>query len=176
MPAPESPYQPYADVHKQLNGPGDARPTALKVIEDCDLVGKLSNKTIVITGTSAGIGIDTAAALYEAGAKLILTARDIPKLEKIIEDIVSHAKFNKSGPRPEAVEVHLDSLESVRKGAEVIKSKANGKLNILIGEEEINPTTQDANHTDLTFQRTPASWPCPSARTATASRVSKFDR
>ncbi|KAK3075093.1 hypothetical protein LTR53_001919 [Teratosphaeriaceae sp. CCFEE 6253] len=132
MPAPEKPYQPYANVHNEPNGPGDARPTALQVIEDCGLIGKLAGKTIVITGTTAGIGIDTAQALYEAGAKLFLTARDTPKLEKIIDEIAANAKFNKTGLRPEAVEIHLDSLESVRKGAEVIKAKANGKLNILI--------------------------------------------
>ncbi|KAK5688389.1 hypothetical protein LTS10_000367 [Elasticomyces elasticus] len=132
MPAPENPFQPYADAHKQLNGPGDARPTAFQVVEDCGVLGKLSNKTIVITGCSAGIGIDAARALYEAGATLLLTARDAPKLEKVIDDIVSNAKHNKSGPRPVAIDLDLSSLDGVRKGAEEIKAKSGGKLNILI--------------------------------------------
>ncbi|TKA73649.1 hypothetical protein B0A55_06507 [Friedmanniomyces simplex] len=137
MPAPTTPYQPYADVHKQTNGPGDARPTALQVVEDCGMLGKLTDKTILITGCSAGIGIDTARALYETGAKLLLTARDVPKLEKVIDDIVSHAQHNKTGPKPEAIEIHLDSLASVRKGAEIIKAKSGGKLNILIANAGI---------------------------------------
>ncbi|KAK0942222.1 hypothetical protein LTR29_006303 [Friedmanniomyces endolithicus] len=132
MPAPTTPFQPYAAVHKQTNGPGDARPTSLQIVEDSNLVGKLSSKTILITGCSAGIGVDTARALYETGAKLLLTARDVPKLNKIIDDIVANATHNKSGPRPEAIEIHLDSLASVRQGAEAIKSKSEGKLNILI--------------------------------------------
>ncbi|KAK1055889.1 hypothetical protein LTR74_015322 [Friedmanniomyces endolithicus] len=132
MPTPTTPFLPYAAVHKQTNGPGDARPTSLQIIEDSHLVGKLSSKTILITGCSAGIGVDTARALYETGAQLLLTARDIPKLTKIIDDIVANATHNKSGPRPEAIEIHLDSLASVRQGAETVKSKSGGKLNILI--------------------------------------------
>ena len=84
MPAPETPYQPYTDVHKELKGPGDARPTALQIVKDCDAVGKLKDKTILITGCSSGIGVETARALYETGAKLFLTARDLQKLEKVM--------------------------------------------------------------------------------------------
>ncbi|KAK4555902.1 hypothetical protein LTR86_007122 [Recurvomyces mirabilis] len=132
MPAPETPYQPYADVHKETHGPGDARPTALKVIEDCGMIGKLTEKTIAITGCSAGIGIETARALYEAGAKLILTARDMAKLNSNIDDIVTNAKHNKNGTRPIAVKLDLTSLASTREGAEQIKEHANNNLNILI--------------------------------------------
>lgn len=39
---------------------------------------------------------------------------------------------SKDTPRPEAVEMHLDSLESVRKGAEDFKKRSNGQLSILI--------------------------------------------
>jgi NAD(P)-dependent dehydrogenase (short-subunit alcohol dehydrogenase family) len=130
MGAPETPYQPYAESHKESNGPGDARPTALQVVEDCGV--KLTGKTVVITGCSAGIGIETARALYEAGAKKILcTARDIPKTQKVIADIVANAKREKDESVLEAVELHLDSLDGVRKGAEIILAKTEG-INILI--------------------------------------------
>lgn len=128
--APTNPYQPYAAVHEKPKGPGDARPTALQIIKDCNAAGKLKGKAILITGTSAGIGVETARALYETGAKLFLSARDIPKLNGIIDDIVSKATI-KDAPKPEALEIHLDSLESVRKGAEEFK-KRSSQLNILI--------------------------------------------
>ncbi|KAK5121218.1 hypothetical protein LTR85_005384 [Meristemomyces frigidus] len=131
MAPPETPYQPYADVHKNVEGPGDARPTALQVVKDCDVIGKLGDKTILVTGCSSGLGIETAKALYETGARLFLTARNIPKLEEVIDDIVTKSE-NKSYPRPEAIEMHLDDLASVRKGAEEFKTKSGGKLNILI--------------------------------------------
>ena len=131
MPAPTNPFQPYASVHVETNGPGDARPTALQVVKDCNQIGKLKGKSALITGCSSGIGVETARALYEGGATLFLTARDMPKLEKVIDDIVSKAEA-KGVPRPVGIEMHLDSLAGVRKGVEEFKAKSNGQLNILI--------------------------------------------
>ena len=104
----------------------------MQVLKDCNAIGKLKGKTVLITGCSAGIGIETARAMYETGALVYLTARDMPKLEGVIEDIVKNAEYNKDGPRPQGVEIHLDSLESVRKGTGDFKQKSGGKLNILI--------------------------------------------
>lgn len=127
---PETPYMPYAAVHEHLNGPGDSRPTTEQILKDNNAHGKLKGKTILITGCSSGIGVETAKALYETGAQLFLSARDIPKLQKVIDEIIAQAS-NKDTPRPEALEIHLDNLESVRKGAEEFQKRSN-QLNILI--------------------------------------------
>jgi short-subunit dehydrogenase len=132
MGPPAKPYQPYAAVHETTNGPGDARPDWMQVLKDCDAIGKLKGKTVLITGCSAGLGIETAKAMYETGATCFFTARDMKKLDGIIEDIVKNAVHNKDGPKPQPIEMHLDSLDSVRKGAEDFKQKSGGKLNILI--------------------------------------------
>ena len=81
MGAPTKAYQPYAEEHKNITGPGDARPTAQKVVQDCNAIGKLKGRNVMITGCSSGLGVETARALYEAGATLFLTARDMSKLE-----------------------------------------------------------------------------------------------
>ena len=45
----------YTAAHADPQGAGDARPTALQIIEDEGLRGKLTGKVIVITGATSGI-------------------------------------------------------------------------------------------------------------------------
>ncbi|GFG20153.1 dehydrogenase/reductase SDR family member on chromosome X [Aspergillus udagawae] len=47
----------YAAAHASPEGPGDSRPTALQVVKDEGMEGKLEGKVIVITGTSSGIAL-----------------------------------------------------------------------------------------------------------------------
>lgn len=135
--APQKPYRPYAVVHESPKGPGDARPTSLQIIHDYKAQGTLRGRSVVITGCSSGIGVETARALYETGATLYLTARDVTRLESVIEDIIASSQAYKAAvedqkpPRPVAVEIHLDSLESVRKGAKAINSQTDN-VHILI--------------------------------------------
>ena len=46
----------YAEAHKNPQGPNDARPTALNIVEDEGLIDKLADKVVLITGASSGIG------------------------------------------------------------------------------------------------------------------------
>lgn len=57
----------YASLHVDPQGPGDKRPTARQIVEDEDLLNKLTDKVALITGCSSGIGVETARALYTAG-------------------------------------------------------------------------------------------------------------
>ena len=51
------------------------------------MAGKLKNKTVLITGASAGIGRASALALAEEGANLVLTARRVERLEMLEAEI-----------------------------------------------------------------------------------------
>lgn len=113
----------YAAVHANPAGAGDARPTALQIIQDDDLVGKLSNKVILITGCSSGIGIETARALKATGARLFLTARNLPKGEEALRDILEPGKV-------ELLKIDQNSLASVRECTREFLSKSH-QLNIL---------------------------------------------
>jgi hypothetical protein len=57
----------YAAAHANLNGPGDARPTALQIIKDEGLEGNFPDKVFLVTGCSSGIGPETARALSATG-------------------------------------------------------------------------------------------------------------
>ncbi|KAF6838281.1 putative short-chain dehydrogenase [Colletotrichum musicola] len=119
---------PYLEQHKQMTGPGDARPTAIQIVQDQDLVGKWSGKVALVTGCSpGGIGPETARALHVTGADVYITVRDVAKGEQVAKDILSDDKPGKV----EVIELDLGSLESVKKGAKEFLSKSD-KLNVLI--------------------------------------------
>lgn len=69
----------YAQAHVKTNGPGDARPTALQIIQDEKLVGELTDKVFVVTGVSSGIGVETTRALYATSGHVFGTVRDLKK-------------------------------------------------------------------------------------------------
>ncbi|GAQ78931.1 NAD(P)-binding Rossmann-fold superfamily protein [Klebsormidium nitens] len=130
-----APPAPYAAVHATPNGPGDARPTAMAIIKDEGLVGKLKDKVILITGCSSGIGVETARALHATGAHLFLTVRNVGKGEKVVQDIVETDKSG-SGGKVELLRLELDSLASVRAAAAEFLSRSK-KLNVLINNAGI---------------------------------------
>ncbi|KAI9164103.1 Oxidoreductase calI [Paramyrothecium foliicola] len=114
----------YVAIHQNPNGPGDARPTALQIINDEQLEGKLAGYNAFITGCSAGIGIETARALHVAGARLYLTARNIEKAKTALGDLAN-------SDRVTLLHLDLDSFASVRTCAEQFLSQCK-TLNILV--------------------------------------------
>ncbi|KAJ4359212.1 hypothetical protein N0V95_002378 [Ascochyta clinopodiicola] len=130
----------YAEAHKVVNlrGPGDARPTALQIIEDEGLVGKLSDKVFLITGVSSGIGIETMRALHTTGAHVYGTVRNLNKGKEVVDAILS--ENHPSGGKITLIEMELDSLASVRRGAADFLSQSNNTLHLLLTNAGIMAT------------------------------------
>ena len=132
-PNAHEPYRgQYANPHvapEALSGPADARPTALQIVEDNDLVDGLNGKVALITGCSSGLGIETARAMKATGAKLFVTARDRKKGEDALKDILEPGKV-------ELLDLDLNSLDSVRKCAKELLTKTS-TLNIVINNAGI---------------------------------------
>ena len=125
---------PYAAAHESTQGPGDARPTALQIVKDNDLEGKLTDKVIFITGCSSGIGIETARALAVTGAKLFCSTRDMEKGEAALGNILQPGHV-------ELIKLDMNSLDSVRACAEEFLSKSP-KLNVLINNAGVMRTPE----------------------------------
>ena len=97
--------------------------TTDEVLEGVDLSGQLA----LVTGASGGLGEETARALASHGARVVITARDIPKGQAVA------AKIRKSTGNPdiEVISLELDSLESVRACAKQFLA-THEELNLLI--------------------------------------------
>src|SRR5258708_12901365 len=63
--------------------------------------GVLTNRTVIVTGASRGIGAATARALARAGASVVLAARDEAAIKSIAAEIVA------AGGRATAVATHV---------------------------------------------------------------------
>lgn len=113
-----------------LAGVGNTQRTSLQIVQDQSLEGKLAGKVIVITGASAGIGVETARALSTTGATLILTVRDVSKARTNLADILSSSLLT-------LVDMDLSSFESIHAAARTILSKSNNQVNILINNAGI---------------------------------------
>jgi NAD(P)-dependent dehydrogenase (short-subunit alcohol dehydrogenase family) len=82
----------------------------------------LGGKRILVTGVSAGLGVETARALAAHGAHVVGTARDLEKAKAATAQVVKEAAANSGNF--ELVELDLANLKSVRACADALVAKA----------------------------------------------------
>jgi len=102
----------------------DMKSTADQVLEGVDLTGKLA----LVTGASSGLGVETARALAAKGARVVMAARDVAKIEQHAAAI----RAKHPNAQLEVMPLHLDQPASVRAFAKAFLAK-HPKLNLLIG-------------------------------------------
>jgi len=98
------------------------------VLEGIDLTGKLA----LVTGGSSGIGVETARALASKGAQVVITARNMPKGETIVQEI----QTSTGNDAIEVMELELSSFVSIRAFSEKFLAK-HSRLDILINNAGI---------------------------------------
>ncbi len=115
-----------------------AKSTTDEVLEGIDLSGKRA----LVTGVSAGLGVETARTLKAHGAEVVGTARDLAKAERALRD---------AGAWPiELVEIDLASLKSVRAGAALLNA-AGRPFDLVIANAGVMATPFE--HTVDGFER-----------------------
>jgi NAD(P)-dependent dehydrogenase (short-subunit alcohol dehydrogenase family) len=83
----------------------------------------LSGKRVLVTGVSAGLGVETARALAVHGAQVVGAARDLAKAKRATAEVRAQAA---NGGGLELVELDLASLKNVRACADALV--ADGRL------------------------------------------------
>src|SRR5437899_8124571 len=81
----------------------------------------LRGKRILVTGVSAGLGVETSRALAAHGAHVVGAARDLKKAAEATAEVRKDAAAN--GGSLELVELDLASLKSVRACADALLAK-----------------------------------------------------
>ncbi len=92
-----------------------AESTADEVLEGIDLSGK----RVLVTGVSAGLGVETARSLVAHGATVVGTARDLTKARRALTEA-----FPPSSAPIDLVEADLASLSSMRKAVSDLIARA----------------------------------------------------
>src|ERR1700757_5000552 len=95
-----------------------ATSTTEDVLTGVDLHGK----RILVTGVSAGLGVETARSLAAHGAHVVGAARDLAKAEAATAQVRKDAAANGGGF--ELIELDLGRLKSVRAAADKLLAKA----------------------------------------------------
>ena len=81
----------------------------------------LRGKRILVTGVSAGLGVETARSLAAHGAQVVGAARDLTKAEAATTDVRKDAAA--SGGSFKLIELDLANLKSVRASADQLLAK-----------------------------------------------------
>lgn len=87
----------------------------------------MQGKTCLVTGATAGVGLETARGLARAGARVFIHGRDPVKLENTLKDIQSTTGNSNLIP----LVADVTSQEQMRRMAEEVHSKTN-RLDVLI--------------------------------------------
>jgi NAD(P)-dependent dehydrogenase (short-subunit alcohol dehydrogenase family) len=96
-----------------MAGSLSAETTTEEILAGVDLAGK----RILVTGVSAGLGVETARVLAAHGAQVVGAARDLAKAERATAEVRAQAS---GGGGLELVELDLASLVSVRAAADAL--------------------------------------------------------
>ena len=93
----------------------------------------LTGQRAIVTGASQGLGCHFAFTLARAGAAVVLAARGVDRLEKVVKEI------KEFGGCAIAIQVDVTNSQSVRAGVETAE-KALGPINILVNNAGIAVT------------------------------------
>ncbi len=147
------------------------------------LIPDQGGRIALITGANSGLGFDTALALLQKNATVILGCRSIDKSEKARQELLSRTGFG----RIELLEIDLADLVQVNKAADQIARKFK-KLDLLINNAgvmappltyskqglELQFAVNHLSHMALTLKLLPLMANQPGARVVTVSSGAQY--
>ena len=122
-----------------------AASTTDEVLEGVDLTGQ----RFLVTGVSAGLGVETTRALLAHGASVVGTARDLAKADRALAPV---REFIQPGASLDVIEVDLASQSSVRRGTDELLARGQ-QFDVVIANAGVmacpQGTTEDGFETQF---------------------------
>ena len=112
----------------------------------------LAGKRILVTGVSAGLGVETARSLAAHGAEVVGAARDLDKAKTATVQVRKDASSN--GGSFKLVELDLANLKSVRACADGLLAK-DQPFDVVIANAGVMATPLGIQWTDLRLSSAP---------------------
>jgi NAD(P)-dependent dehydrogenase (short-subunit alcohol dehydrogenase family) len=107
----------------------------------------MQDKVIVITGANSGIGYETAKALAEQGAQVVMACRDAPRGEAALQDL----KQAVSQANVQLMSLDLSSFESIRAFAKSFQAQFK-QLDVLVNNAGLFPMTEQKTREGFEMQ------------------------
>jgi NAD(P)-dependent dehydrogenase (short-subunit alcohol dehydrogenase family) len=120
-------------MEKKMPGPFGATSTTDEVLAGVDLRGKCA----LVTGVSAGLGVETARALAAHGAQVVGTARDVAKAERALQS--ANVEAAAGAGSIDLIALDLADLKSVRAGAALLNAEGR-KFDLVIANAGVMRT------------------------------------
>ncbi|MEO7193526.1 MAG: oxidoreductase [Pseudonocardiaceae bacterium] len=141
-----------------------------------------TGRTVLVTGATSGLGLQTAAALARRGATVLMTCRDARRGRAAWERLLAQG----NGAGATLVQLDLADLASVRKAADQVRELTGDRLDVLVNNAgvmavparltvdgfELQIATNHLGHAALTWLLAPAL--TPGARVITVSSLAHF--
>lgn len=109
----------------------------------------LAGRTIVVTGTTSGLGLALSAALAGAGARVLMTVRDAERGAAAVEQVRAGLKGRGSA---EAVMLDLADLASVRAAAADVRERTGDRVDVLINNAAVSLGPHDRTRDGFELQ------------------------
>uniref|UniRef100_A0A1Y1MK23 Retinol dehydrogenase 11 n=1 Tax=Photinus pyralis TaxID=7054 RepID=A0A1Y1MK23_PHOPY len=119
----------------------------------CNSDARLDTKTVIVTGSNAGIGKCTVEDFYKRGARVIMACRNRSKAEKSRDDIIQNCHdAGKNLGEIAIVELDLTSFRSIKECAKKLAAEEQ-RINILVNNAGImfNPEGRTEDGYELQF-------------------------
>jgi NAD(P)-dependent dehydrogenase (short-subunit alcohol dehydrogenase family) len=90
----------------------------------------MTGRTVLVTGATGGIGLETGRALAKMGARVVIGARDAARGQAVVDELV------RGGGSAQLLEMDLASFASVRRAAERFRG-VHSRLDVLVNNAGI---------------------------------------